>query len=111
MLPAANQYGPIKLVIIQSTSFCNLDCDYCYLPNRHLKQEFSLPLLKPIFTGLFNSPFIQGGFTVVWHAGEPLTMPIAFYQSAIATIKEVAIKVTNILKMAILTPQKLCIVV
>jgi len=92
MLPPVNQYGPIKLVIIQSTSFCNLDCDYCYLPNRHLKQEFSLSLLDPIFTGIFNSPFIQGSFTVVWHAGEPLTMPIAFYQSAIATIKDVAIK-------------------
>ncbi|TVQ47321.1 MAG: GRRM system radical SAM/SPASM domain protein [Gloeocapsa sp. DLM2.Bin57] len=92
MVSPVSEYGPIKLVVIQSTSFCNLDCDYCYLPNRHLKQEFSLELLEPIFANIFTSPFIQDGFTVVWHAGEPLTMPITFYQSAREIIKKVAMK-------------------
>jgi uncharacterized protein len=31
-----NDFGPIALVVLQPTSFCNLDCDYCYLPERHL---------------------------------------------------------------------------
>ena len=29
-------FGPIGLVVIQPTPFCNLDCDYCYLPHRQL---------------------------------------------------------------------------
>ena len=30
-IPDIRQFGPINLVVIQPTSFCNLNCDYCYL--------------------------------------------------------------------------------
>jgi uncharacterized protein len=76
------QFGSVKLVVIQPTSFCNLDCDYCYLPDRQSKDKLSLDLLEPIFKNLFQSKFIGKEFTVVWHAGEPLAMPITFYESA-----------------------------
>ncbi|MEA5563887.1 hypothetical protein [Anabaena sp. UHCC 0399] len=79
--------GPVKLVIIQPTTFCNLDCDYCYLPNRQSKLQMSLDLLEPIFKNLFHSQLIDQEFTVIWHAGEPLTMPIAFYNAAFQNIK------------------------
>lgn len=75
-------FGPILLVVIQPTTFCNLDCDYCYLPDRHLKHTLSLDLLEPIFKNLFASPYIREKFNIVWHAGEPLTMPISFYEAA-----------------------------
>ena len=74
--------GTIKLVVIQPTPFCNLNCDYCYLPNRHQKHRLSLDLLEPIFKNLFQSQYLGRQFTVVWHAGEPLTMPVSFYESA-----------------------------
>ncbi|MEM1252773.1 MAG: cyclophane-forming radical SAM/SPASM peptide maturase GrrM/OscB [Cyanobacteria bacterium P01_H01_bin.21] len=75
-------FGPIKLVVIQPTSFCNLNCDYCYLPDRHLKLEFSLNIIEPLFNKLFKSNLINKGLTVVWHAGEPLTVPVKFYEQA-----------------------------
>ena len=25
-----SRFGPIGLVVVQSTSLCNLDCDYCF---------------------------------------------------------------------------------
>jgi uncharacterized protein len=78
----ATEFGPVKLVVIQPTPFCNLDCDYCYLPDRQSKDKFSLDLLEPIFKNLFQSQFIEKEFTVVWHAGEPLAMPVTFYESA-----------------------------
>jgi uncharacterized protein len=83
------QFGPINLVVIQPTSFCNLDCDYCYLPDRQLKNQLSLELIEPIFERIFTSPFFQKDFTVCWHAGEPLTVPIAFYEAAFERIARV----------------------
>jgi uncharacterized protein len=86
------QFGPVKLLVIQPTTFCNLDCDYCYLPDRHLKHQFSLDLLEPIFKDLFSSPYLREDFTIVWHSGEPLTMPIRFYESAFEKINELSQK-------------------
>jgi uncharacterized protein len=82
-------FGPITLVIIQPTSFCNLDCDYCYLPDRHLPNRMSLDLIEPIFKSIFTSRFFGGDFGICWHAGEPLAVPISFYESAFAKINEV----------------------
>jgi uncharacterized protein len=77
-------------VVIQPTSFCNLDCDYCYLPDRHLTNRLSLELIEPIFKTIFTSPLIDEGFTICWHAGEPLTVPVAFYRSAFEQILEIS---------------------
>lgn len=85
-------FGPVKLVVIQPTTFCNLDCDYCYLPSRNLKRRLSLDLLEPIFHNLFASPYVKEDFTVVWHAGEPLAMPIKFYKSAFEIINDLSNK-------------------
>ncbi|HEY9663247.1 MAG TPA: cyclophane-forming radical SAM/SPASM peptide maturase GrrM/OscB, partial [Allocoleopsis sp.] len=68
------------------TSFCNLNCDYCYLPDRHSKNTLSLDLIEPIFQTLFTSLFFQKDFTVCWHAGEPLAVPITFYEQVFQRI-------------------------
>jgi uncharacterized protein len=80
-------FGPINLVIVQATSFCNLDCHYCYLPDRQLRNQISLELVDAIFERVFTSPFVGDGFTVCWHAGEPLAMPISFYRSAFEAVE------------------------
>ncbi len=81
-----SNFGPISLVVIQPTSFCNLDCDYCYLPDRHLNNRLSLDLIEPIFKSIFTSPFFQDEIEICWHAGEPLAVPISFYKSAFQKI-------------------------
>jgi uncharacterized protein len=82
-----SDFGPIALVVLQPTPFCNLDCDYCYLGDRQTKDILSLQLLEPIFREIFTSRFLGDGFTICWHAGEPLTVPIDFYESAFRTIE------------------------
>ncbi|MDG2990640.1 GRRM system radical SAM/SPASM domain protein [Candidatus Synechococcus calcipolaris G9] len=80
------RFGPFRLVVIQPTPFCNIDCDYCYLPGRSQRQSMDLALLEPLFKNLFSSRFLGKHFTVCWHAGEPLTLPLEFYQKAFAQI-------------------------
>jgi len=82
-------FGPINLVVIQPTSFCNLDCDYCYLPDRHIKSQLSLDLVEPIFKTIFTSQFFRQDATVCWHAGEPLAVPVSFYREVFERIAAV----------------------
>ncbi|MGK7943554.1 MAG: cyclophane-forming radical SAM/SPASM peptide maturase GrrM/OscB [Microcystaceae cyanobacterium] len=85
-------FGPINLVVIQPTPFCNLDCDYCYLPNRDLKATLSLDLIEPIFKNIFTSPFVGDCLDICWHAGEPLAVPISFYEAVFNKIEEASQK-------------------
>ncbi|MGK7941057.1 MAG: cyclophane-forming radical SAM/SPASM peptide maturase GrrM/OscB [Crocosphaera sp.] len=87
-------FGPINLVVIQPTPFCNLDCDYCYLPSRDLKATLSLDLIDPIFKAIFTSPFVGEFVDICWHAGEPLAVPISYYQEVFQRI-EIANKKYN----------------
>ncbi|MGA9377227.1 MAG: cyclophane-forming radical SAM/SPASM peptide maturase GrrM/OscB [Phormidium sp.] len=82
-------FGPLNLIVIQPTSFCNLDCDYCYLPDRQVKQQLSLDLVEPIFKTIFTSQFFRQDATVCWHAGEPLAVPISFYEAVFQGIDAV----------------------
>lgn len=75
----------IQLLVIQGTPFCNLDCRYCYLPNRNDRRRISEETLCQTYARVFESPFLGDNLTVVWHAGEPLVLPISFYERAIAT--------------------------
>ena len=81
--------GSIDLVIIQATSFCNLDCDYCYLPERTVKNVFNLDLIEPIFKEIFTSRFVGPEVNICWHAGEPLAVPRSFYETAFTEIARV----------------------
>jgi len=80
--------GVVDLLIIQATPFCNLDCDYCYLPGRQSKERITPAVLRKIFERAFASPLVGNEFTVVWHAGEPLAMPLAFYKEALTVVAE-----------------------
>jgi uncharacterized protein len=74
--------GPLELLVVQATPYCNLDCDYCYLPDRNDRRRLDPELLDPILDTVLSSPFVVGDFTLLWHAGEPLMLPPAFYDEA-----------------------------
>jgi uncharacterized protein len=87
---------PADLLVIQPTPFCNLDCDYCYLPSRSDKRRITRPTLERIFSSVFNSEFVGDNLTVVWHAGEPMVMPVAFYEDAFSIASAAAGRDTNL---------------
>ncbi len=78
----------IELLVIQPTPFCNIDCRYCYLPQRNSKAVIKPQTLHNLFSKIFASGWVRGGLSVVWHAGEPMVLPIAFYRDAFALIDE-----------------------
>src|SRR5690349_7213410 len=69
---APHDFEPLRLLVMQATPFCNLDCQYCYLPSRNLAKQMSAETVDAVFTDLLTAPFLGRKLTVVWHAGEPL---------------------------------------
>jgi uncharacterized protein len=78
----------IQLLVVQPTPFCNIDCRYCYLPDRTNKAVVADETLKNLFSQVFASGWAKEGLSVVWHAGEPLVLPVEFYRRAFALIDE-----------------------
>jgi uncharacterized protein len=90
LLPAAatgRRCGPIELLVIQSTSFCNIDCRYCYLHGRSDRRVMAQETITQLFEDLLSGPFCGDHLTVVWHAGEPLVPGVDFYEQAFAMIR------------------------
>jgi uncharacterized protein len=77
----------VEMVVLQPTAFCNIDCSYCYLPDRNDKRVLAQSTVTRLFDELFASGWAAPQLTVVWHAGEPLVVPVAFYREAFATIE------------------------
>jgi uncharacterized protein len=84
--PFAPKMGPLDLLIIQGSPFCNIACKYCYLPDKNLKTRISLVIVEKLFERIFAENLAVKSFTVVWHAGEPLALPIEFYREIFTLI-------------------------
>jgi uncharacterized protein len=76
----------IELLVIQPTPFCNINCTYCYLPDRNSKHAVSEETLLNLFSQVFASDWLGDCLPVVWHAGEPLVLPPGFYRNAFRMI-------------------------
>jgi uncharacterized protein len=77
----------IESVVVQPTPFCNINCSYCYLPHRNVKTVMEQGTISALFQKIFASGWANPELTVIWHAGEPLVVPIAFYETAFETIE------------------------
>jgi uncharacterized protein len=71
-----------SLVVIQGTPFCNIDCAYCYLPDRTVRRQMPVEILAATFRRAFESRMLRDPITFLWHSGEPLVVPIASYREA-----------------------------
>src|SRR5258708_28330732 len=80
--------GPLELLVLQPTPFCNLDCSYCYLPDRQSTRQMSAEVLEQTFEWAFSSGLVRAPFTLLWHAGEPLVMPVSFYEGALVLLEK-----------------------
>jgi uncharacterized protein len=74
----------LRLLVLQPTPFCNIDCSYCYLSNRKFKGVMSLETLDLVCRRVLESPFLAPQLDVAWHGGEPLVVPLRWYEEATA---------------------------
>ena len=80
----ADWSGKLELLVIQPSPFCNLDCDYCYLPNRSDRRRMSIATLETLVAKVFAARLPCPQLSAIWHAGEPLAVPRAWYEDAFA---------------------------
>jgi uncharacterized protein len=86
--PSPQVSAPIMdVVVVQPTPFCNISCSYCYLPQRNVTTVMQQSTVTNLFEQVFASGWTRDGLTVIWHAGEPLVVPIAFYEEAFQAIE------------------------
>jgi uncharacterized protein len=78
----------LGLLVLQPTPFCNIDCSYCYLSNRRSTARMSLETLALVCRRVFESPRLGRQLEVAWHGGEPLAVPLPWYEDAIALMAE-----------------------
>lgn len=81
-------YHPVQCLTVQATPFCNLDCKYCYLPNRSVKGMFNHDLIPVIFKNLEASDLLGDELLWDWHAGEPLVCGLKFYKKTHSLIQK-----------------------
>src|SRR3954452_21522619 len=65
-----------RLIILQPTPYCNINCSYCYLGHRDDRRLMSRNIVEALREKLFRRLSPQSAPIVVWHAGEPTAAPI-----------------------------------
>ena len=89
-LEQPDQFRPLSLglLVIQPSPFCNINCDYCYLPDRTDTRRMEFSVLEKVMDKVFDSGLVQHPFTILWHAGEPLAVPLKWYRTAFEIINK-----------------------
>lgn len=70
------------LIVLQQSPFCNIDCKYCYLPNRQLAATMTPAVVELAFRKTLSSKVLNGPLRYLWHAGEPLAAGLKFFENA-----------------------------
>ncbi len=76
------------LLVFQASSLCNLDCTYCYVPNRRDKSVMSEATLRASLRLLLSRCTSEDSVRILWHAGEPLAVGLEFFERASDILRE-----------------------
>lgn len=83
----------VRLLVLQPTPFCNIACKYCYLSTTSNTNRMTLETVERTFQRVFEHKRLTGShLNVLWHAGEPLVMPVGYYDSSFVLLKKYAPK-------------------
>jgi uncharacterized protein len=83
------EVSPVQLLIFQPTPFCNLNCTYCYLPDRQNRRVIDVEIVRKTVQRLREEELLDPALSIIWHAGEPTVVRRERYAEYFAAIKEV----------------------
>ena len=52
--------GPLELLVLQATPFCNLDCSYCYLPDRNDRSRMDMQVVEKAVERVIEAKLAEG---------------------------------------------------
>lgn len=64
-------------IVLQPTSACNLDCVYCYLPDRRVAKRMHPLVARALAESIEDVPH---AVTLLWHGGEPLATGVEHFR-------------------------------
>jgi uncharacterized protein len=73
-------FGPVRTIIMQPTTLCNLNCTYCYLPFRRDRLDMSPVVANAVARSVAALDGPADNIEIVWHGGEPTAIGIAGLQ-------------------------------
>jgi uncharacterized protein len=93
MIPAGTT---LDLLILQPTPFCNIDCDYCYLPERAVRTKMRPEVARAAAQRIVEAGLVGPNLSVVWHAGEPLTVGLPAFEELVAAVNDAVPGTTSV---------------
>lgn len=75
-----------RTLILQPTTLCNLNCAYCYLPDRKTQRLMSKAVSDSCAASVVEQA-AASSVDVVWHGGEPTTTPMAHFTSLLESFE------------------------
>jgi len=80
-----------QLFVVQPTPLCNLDCRYCWLPERHLNEQMSHEVFRAFLRRVGNATgHLDNGAGLVWHGGEPLVLGADYYRQCLTDLRTIS---------------------
>lgn len=89
MAEALRRAEGLALLVLKPTPFCNLDCRYCYLPDRNSRARMEMATLEAAVGRVVEAGMLGADLSIVWHAGEPMAMPLRWYEDAFALVRDI----------------------
>ncbi|MCX4587457.1 radical SAM protein [Streptomyces sp. NBC_01481] len=73
-----------SLMVMQPTTLCNLDCRYCYLPDREKRLDMPAAVNRAAAEAAARWSDSGHRVEVLWHAGEPLTLGVRKFEELLS---------------------------
>ncbi|MFD9003270.1 cyclophane-forming radical SAM peptide maturase AmcB [Streptomyces sp. NPDC059582] len=86
-----------SIVFLQPITLCNLDCSYCYLPDRSARQMMSVEVADAVARAV-TTWSAEHPVRVVWHGGEPLALGVTRLTELLGRFRDDEGRVTHALQ-------------